>query len=83
MVEITDVSTVRRALAPEVYAAVVVLVALKWRLFKAGHGYRMLCPCGAGGTGFAVPSTPAKPGNAARRILRNAEHCPDSHGLVK
>lgn len=83
MDEVTDLRRVRRALPPEVFAAVTELHAAGWRLFKAGHGYRMLCPCGAGGTGFAVPGSPGRPGNAARRMLRNREHCPNSHDLVR
>lgn len=57
----------------------------RWKIRKQGHGYRVYCPCKheEGGTSAAVPGTSGRPESAARRLRRNAEHCPDGHDLVK
>jgi len=77
---------VRRSLKPEIYVVVVEMVETHgWKLRRQGHGYRLFCPCprSGGGRGVPVPGTPANPGNAAKRLRRNLEHCPGSHELMK
>lgn len=73
----------RSSMRPEMYAVVVELEAQGWRLRRQGHGWRMYCPCGAGGAAFPIPHTPANPANVAKRLRRNAELCPNSHELVR
>lgn len=80
-----DGARLRKRLQPEVYEAVMELLDQGWKIRKGGHGYRLFCPCSDDPTarGFPVPGSAASAGNTARRIRRNAEHCPDSHALIK
>lgn len=55
------------------------LIGKGWRIQEQGHKYNLLCPCGQGRV--RVDDTPANPLNHARRILREAERCPDRHDL--
>lgn len=77
----------RSSMDPDVYKAVAELCSAGWKLFRAGHGWRILCPCltdeGRSVAGAPVPHTPSNPGSTARRLRRNAEHCPESHDLVR
>lgn len=50
------------------------LVADGWTLHGEGHWGRLRCPCGC--SRIQVPGTPRNPGQAARRILREARRCP-------
>lgn len=50
------------------------LVADGWTLRGEGHWGRLHCPCGC--SAIQVPGTPRNPGQAARRILREARRCP-------
>lgn len=56
-----------------------------WGIRKQGHAYRVYCPCdrGSGGRGVAVPGTSGRAESQAKRLRRNAEHCPDKHDLMK
>ena len=86
MPEWIQASTLRKKLDKEVFAAVMELDAQGWKITKQGHAYRSYCPCdgrAAGGRGFHVPGTAPNPGNVARRLLRNAERCPDNHDLMR
>lgn len=74
---------VRKSLPSEVYDAVRELTDAGWTLHEAGHKYRLRCPCYPDGRGFPVPGSPSNAGNTARRVRRNAEHCPDQHDLMK
>lgn len=71
----------------EVYDAVLEAVEAGWMLAKQGHKWRLYCPCGtrdgADGAACSVPGTSRNPGNAARRLRRNLERCPDSHPLIR
>lgn len=69
----------------EIYDACVQLAAAGWKFRRQGHGYRAYCPCDRadGGRGVPIPGSPPNPGNVARRLLRNCEHCPDSHELMR
>ncbi|MDR7301424.1 hypothetical protein JOF55_001605 [Haloactinomyces albus] len=50
-----------------------------WRYIEAGHGYRLLCPCGD--DYIEVSSTPRNPSTHARQIKRKSQQCPDRHEL--
>lgn len=76
-------STIRRSVDAEIFVVLLKLDDLGWKLSKQGHGYRVYCPCDTAGRGVAVPSSSGRKGSQARRLLRNAEHCPDSHELMK
>lgn len=77
---------VRGAVDKEVFDALRWLVDERgWRIRQQGHGFRVYCPCdrSEGGASAAVPGTSSRPATQARRLRRNAEHCPLSHQLVK
>lgn len=50
------------------------LVQAGWRLRKEGHWGRLSCPCGC--LRIQVPGTPGSASRTARRITREARHCP-------
>ena len=64
---------------PHVRRVIEQLIDKGWRIQEQGHKYNLLCPCGEGRV--RVDGTPANPQNHARRILREAERCPDRHDL--
>lgn len=66
---------------PEVNSAIKSLVGDGWRLIEQGHRFYLLCPCGDLRGRVRVDGTPRNPGNHARRMLREATHCPDRHDL--
>lgn len=78
-------SRLRGNVKPEIFVALEELERQGWKFRKQGHGYRAYCPCDTrnGGRGAAIPGSPGRPGNAAKRLLRNAEHCPDQHDLIR
>ncbi|HZL05997.1 MAG TPA: hypothetical protein VFE45_11380 [Coriobacteriia bacterium] len=78
---LTAVSAVRREVDPEVYAVLVVLDARRWRIRRQGHKFRAYCPCGSDGSSVRIDGTPRNPSQHARRVLREADHCPDRHEL--
>jgi hypothetical protein len=73
------VSSVRREVKPQVYAVLVELERDGWRLRRQGHKFKAYCPCGGGIV--TVNGTPRNPDWEARRIRRDAAHCPDRHDL--
>lgn len=81
-----DPKECRRELDKEVFEVVVELYRRGWKVRRQGHKFRLYCPCENrehGGRSIAVPGTSAKPVTQARRLRRNAEHCPDRHELMK
>ncbi|GAB3716998.1 hypothetical protein GCM10027598_27300 [Amycolatopsis oliviviridis] len=48
-----------------------------WTIRPGGHGFVLMCPCGY--DSISVPHTPPNVGNAARRLRRRADLCPDRH----
>jgi len=67
----------RREVDREVFDVLVHLERRGWRLRRSGHKATLYCPCGQ--DTIAVPGTAKNPGNAARRIAREAGRCPDGH----
>ncbi|MGN6128737.1 MAG: hypothetical protein ACTHOK_00175 [Nocardioidaceae bacterium] len=85
MPEWIDPRSIRRQVDDAIYEALLTLCEQHgWRLRVQGHKFRVYCPCGhaGGGRGASVPGTSKHPESAARRLLRNAEHCPDNHELI-
>jgi hypothetical protein len=80
--EWVSASDVASEVHKDVFAALLELEAGGWRIRRAGHKFQVYCPCGRGGAKFSVGGTVSNPGNVARRIRRNAEHCPEHHELV-
>jgi hypothetical protein len=78
---LTSIASVRREVAPEVYAVLVELGSRGWRVRRQGHKFRAYCPCGDNGSMVRIDGTPRSPVQHARRALREAGHCPDRHGL--
>lgn len=66
---------------PEVDRAIAALLAEGWRIRELGHRYYLLCPCGDPRGRIRVDNSPQNPGNHARRMLREAKHCPNRHDL--
>lgn len=85
MADWLKVRALRGKVPKEVYDACAQLADDGWKFRKQGHGYRAYCPCqrANGGRGVPIPGSPPNPGNVARRLLQNREHCPDSHGLMR
>ena len=67
----------RREVVSEIFLVLVELEGRGWRLRRSGHKATLYCPCGQ--DTIVVPGTPRNPGNAARRITREASRCPDRH----
>jgi hypothetical protein len=72
---------VRREVAGPVYEVMVVLEGQGWRFVRLGHKFTARCPCGDRRGQMAINGTPQNPDNHAKKILRLAQHCPDSHDL--
>lgn len=66
---------------PEVNKAIETLVDRGFRVEEQGHRYYLLCPCGDPRGRVRVDSSPKNAGNHARRMMREAGHCPDQHDL--
>jgi len=66
---------------PLVDAAIKRLITVGWELREQGHRYYLLCPCGDPRGRIRVDGTPKNPGNHAKRMLREASHCPNEHAL--
>lgn len=78
-------SSLRGKVDKEVFDVVEELCSVGWKVAQQGHGYRIYCPCTheKGGRGVSIPGSGSNPGSSARRLRRNAEHCPGSHELMK
>lgn len=72
---------VRAEVPPEVYRAMVEMEKRGFRFRREGHKFRAYCPCGPGGSRVRIDGTPQNPSGHARRILRQAAHCPNRHEL--
>ena len=74
--------SVRREVHADIYAVMVQLEARRWQIRRQGHKFYAYCPCDGGhGAKVRIDGTPRNPSGQARRILREAGHCPDRHGL--
>lgn len=75
-------SSVRREIHKDVYAVLEPLEASGWTVRRQGHKIRIYCPCeGDDAISIRVDGTPKNPTGQARRIAREAGHCPDRHDL--
>jgi len=75
-------ASVRREVAPEIFEVIVELEARGWRIRRQGHKFYAYCPCDAAvGVKLRIDGTPRNPSGQARRLRRQAAHCPDNHEL--
>jgi len=63
-------------IAKEMREVIEPLLRQGWTLRQGGHKARLHCPCENHCTTLPVPGTPRSPGNAAKRIGREAARCP-------
>lgn len=74
-------ASVRREVAPAIYEVMVELESRQWTFKRQGHKFRAYCPCGPEGSMLRIDGTPRNPEARAKRLLREAAHCPKRHEL--
>ncbi len=75
---ITRVSSVRREVDPQIFAALIKMEEHGWKLRRQGHKFYAYCPCPEPPhSKIRIDGTPKNPSNQAKRILREAAHCPE------
>ncbi|UEJ82675.1 hypothetical protein Bra3105_17895 [Brachybacterium halotolerans subsp. kimchii] len=74
---------VRKECKPPVAAIVIALMGEGWTVVRAGHKFRLLCPCEHDQRSIKVNGTPRVPDVHAQQVERSARHCPLKHDLIQ
>lgn len=61
--------------------AIVKLRGDGWKIQEQGHRFYLLCPCGDPRGRVRVDNSPQNAAVHAKRMLREAGHCPNGHDL--
>lgn len=78
-----SVTVVRKECKPQVATVVIRLMGEGWVVVRAGHKFRLLCPCPHDQRSIKVNGTPRVADVHAQQVERMAGHCPYKHDLIR